>query len=79
MKSKTSLTMACKLPGALASSCPHVIPDHDHHSVLPGKQDRHSESERNHRVPPVEPDIDQARVIGEKERPQPSSEKPEAS
>lgn len=79
MKSKTSSPAARKLPGSLASSRLHLAPDQQHHSVLPRKQDPNSESDRTHRAPPVEPDIDQASVIGEVERPQPPSEKPEAS
>lgn len=79
MTSKTLQTTVRRMPAPLASSRTHSAPDPERPSVLPRKQDQKSESDTNHRVPPVEPDLEQASVIGEAERPQPPSEKPEAS
>lgn len=79
MTSKTPPTTVRRMPAPLASSRTHSDPDEERHSVLPRKQDQKSESDRSHGVPPVEPDLDQASVIGEAERPPPPSEKPEAA
>ena len=79
MTSKTPPTMVSRMPAPLASSRTLPSPDPERPSVLPRKQDQKSKSDKNHSVPPVEPDLEQASVIGEAERPQPPSEKPEAS
>ena len=78
MTSKTPSTTVHRMPAPLASTRTHADPDQERPSVLPRKQDQKSKSDRNHGAPPVEPDLEQASVIGEAERPQPPSEKPEA-
>ncbi len=81
MTSKTPSTTVRPMPAAPASSRPRAAPAPEHNPVLPRKQrpDHESESEKDHGAPPAERGAEQASVIGEAERPQPPSEKPEAA
>lgn len=70
-----------RMPAPLASSRTYPAPDQAQNPLHPRKhrQDHESENETHHRAPPAERGAEQAGVIGEAERPQPPSEKPEAS
>ena len=80
MTSKTSSKTVRRASGPLASSHSRPAPV-EKHKAVPCKtrdQDQKSESDKSRTVP-VEPDVEQASVLGEAERPLPPSEKPEAS